>query len=125
MRGLGSATAIGLLLASAVVGCADTSKPDAGQAAPTSSASNADPTVVVSGMSFQPSTVTIRVGQTVTWKFDDRGIAHNVTSAAGAPAQFASTIMTGGSYSHTFDQPGTYPYTCTLHAGMAGTVVVQ
>lgn len=125
MRGLGSATAIGLLLASAVVGCADTGKPDAGQAAPASSASTADPTVVVSGMTFQPSTVTIRVGQTVTWKFDDRGIAHNVTSAAGAPERFASTIMTGGSYSHTFDQPGTYPYTCTLHSGMAGTVVVQ
>lgn len=125
MRGLGSAAAIGLLLASAVAGCADTGKPDAGQAAPASSTSEVDPTVVVSGMVFQPSTVTIRVGQTVTWKFDDRGIAHNVAAAAGAPERFASTIMTGGSYSHTFDRPGTYPYTCTLHSGMAGTVVVQ
>ncbi|MFC4602672.1 cupredoxin domain-containing protein [Rhodococcus kronopolitis] len=120
MRGLGSAAAIGLLLTSAVVGCAEPDQP-----APVPAANpDGDQTVVVSGMTFTPSTVTVRAGRQVTWNFDDRGIAHNVASGAGAPERFASTIMTGGSYSVTFTQPGTYPYTCTLHANMAGVVNV-
>ena len=34
-------------------------------------------------------------------------------------------IPAGQSYSHPFPNPGTYPYLCTLHTGMSGSVTVQ
>ncbi len=37
---------------------------------------------------------------------------------------FRSEIQTEGSFSHTFDDTGDYPYVCTLHSGMRGTVTV-
>ena len=36
-----------------------------------------------------------------------------------------SLIHAGGSFSHTFDTAGTYPYFCMVHPWMAGTVIVQ
>jgi plastocyanin len=37
---------------------------------------------------------------------------------------FASKNQTKGTFAHRFDRPGEYRYTCTLHAGMDGRVVV-
>ena len=37
---------------------------------------------------------------------------------------FKSEIQTEGTFSHTFDDAGDYPYVCTLHAGMRGTLTV-
>ena len=30
-----------------------------------------------------------------------------------------------GEYEHSFEEPGTYEYVCTLHAGMDGVVEVE
>ena len=77
---------------------------------------------------FIPSTVTIGIGETVTWENTDNA-AHTVTS--GSPADGpdgvfdSSLIMAGGaSFSHTFDAAGTYPYHCMVHPWMTGSVVV-
>jgi plastocyanin len=90
--------------------------------------------------SFDPQTVTISRGATVTWQWMS-GL-HTVTSGAGdvADGKFCSLAsgtpspdscestsyaQMGGSYSHTFDTEGTYPYFCEVHgATMSGTVVV-
>lgn len=45
---------------------------------------------------------------------------HQVTSEG----RFDSGITGGGTYSHTFDEPGTYEYTCSVHRYMTGTVTV-
>ncbi len=37
----------------------------------------------------------------------------------------SGTITPGNSYAHTFGNPGTYPYLCTFHTGMSGSVTVQ
>jgi len=37
---------------------------------------------------------------------------------------FNSEIQTEGIFSHTFEEVGAYPYLCTLHSGMRGTVTV-
>ncbi len=77
---------------------------------------------------FIPSTVTIEAGETVTWENTDTA-AH--TATGGTPADGpsgvfdSSLIMAGGSYSHTFDDAGTYVYFCMVHPWMEGTVIVE
>ena len=78
--------------------------------------------VWMQGMIFNPSTLTVPVGTTVKWT-NKASVTHNVTSAT---AVFSSGAMgNGATFSFQFNTAGTYPYTCTLHPGMAGTVIVQ
>ena len=71
--------------------------------------------------SFNPSPVEIKVGETVTWVNDDSA-RHSVTSKERI---FDSGILAEGqSFSHTFDKAGEYPYFCSPHPTMVGTVVV-
>ena len=77
---------------------------------------------------FDPNPVTIAMGGTVTWENVDNA-AHTVTS--GSPADGpdgvfdSSLIMAGGAtFSHTFDDAGTYDYFCMVHPWMAGSVIV-
>ncbi len=80
-------------------------------------------TIVISGSSFSPSTVTVSVGTTVTWRNDDV-IVHTVTSDTGT--ELASSLLgQGDTYSHRFTTAGTYPYHCTQHPVMRGTVIVE
>jgi len=71
--------------------------------------------------SFSPNPVEVKVGKTVTWINDDSG-RHTVTSKDGV---FDSGMMgKGQSFSFTFDKAGEYPYFCSPHPNMVGTVVV-
>lgn len=71
--------------------------------------------------SFSPNPVEVKVGETVTWINDDSS-RHTVTSKDGV---FDSEMMgKGQSFSFTFDKAGEYPYFCSPHPGMVGTVVV-
>ena len=75
--------------------------------------------VVARDLRFQPAAVRVPAGTTVTWSFEDGRVPHNVKGDG-----FASGNLTTGTFSHPFGQPGEYRYTCTLHAGMDGRVVV-
>jgi plastocyanin len=69
---------------------------------------------------FSPAAIQVPAGTTVTWTFEDGLIPHDVKAdsfSSGEPRR-------DGSFTHTFDQPGAYPYRCTLHDGMTGRVVV-
>jgi plastocyanin len=81
--------------------------------------------VTTPGTTFSPANVTIGAGGTVTWQFTG-GTRHNVTFSGTAPTggNIPDTDP-GGSAARTFAAAGTYSYTCTRHAGMNGTVVVQ
>jgi plastocyanin len=71
--------------------------------------------------SYNPNPLEVKVGETVTWINDD-SVIHTATSTDGT---FDSGIMRNGqSFSYTFDTAGEYPYYCTLHPNMVGTVVV-
>ena len=74
------------------------------------------------GSLFDPRTVAVTVGGTVTWTF---AILHNVTfaTAAGAPANIPDRGT--GSEARQFNSAGTFNYSCTIHSGMQGTVVVR
>lgn len=80
-------------------------------------------TVEISGFAFQPSMVTIQVGDTVTWTNLD-GAAHTATDT-GPQALFDGVMDNGESFSYTFTQAGTFNYVCTFHPEMTGTVIVQ
>jgi len=76
--------------------------------------------VVAKDSRFNPAAVEVPAGTTVTWKFQDGSVPHDVTGdgwRSGKP-------QSRGTYRHTFDRPGTYDYRCTLHSGMKGRVVV-
>lgn len=76
----------------------------------------------IQNRSFAPGNITIRKGQSVTWKnYDD--LDHTVDADDGS---FSSgTIKKGKTYSHTFKKPGKYPYACHLHPRMKGVIVVE
>jgi plastocyanin len=88
----------------------------------TPSASPTSQTVVISGFSFEPSAMTIQRGTSVVWR-NDAAVSHQIVSDTNA---FSSPVLTPGtSYTHVFDQPGTYPYHCGIHPFMTGTITVQ
>lgn len=83
-------------------------------------------TVTIKDFSFQPETVTIKVGETVTWVNEDRRI-HMVMS--GAPPVMTDLFMSpslakGESWSYTFEEPGEYPYH-SMTGSFLGTVIVE
>jgi plastocyanin len=79
--------------------------------------------VEISNFAFQPASVTIQVGDTVTWTNLD-STAHTATDT-GSGALFDGAMNQGESFSYTFTQPGTVNYICTLHPEMTGAVIVQ
>jgi plastocyanin len=69
---------------------------------------------------FTPAAIQVPAGTTVTWAFKDSLVPHDVVAdgfSSGEPRR-------KGTFAHTFDRPGTYPYRCTVHEGMTGRVVV-
>jgi plastocyanin len=80
-------------------------------------------TVDISDFAFQPATVTIQAGDTVTWTNND-SVAHTATSTHD-PASFDGEMEPGESFSFTFSEPGTFDYICEIHPAMEGTIVVE
>ena len=76
--------------------------------------------VIVDDNVFKPKSVTVGVGDTVTWQFEGQS-AHNVTFDDDE----ASDLMKDGEYDRTFDEAGDFDYVCTVHPGMAGSVTVD
>ncbi len=69
---------------------------------------------------FQPGTIAIDVGDSVTWVNVDKD-AHTATSASFD----TGTIKPGDQATVTFKEPGTYSYSCSFHPIMTGTVEVR
>jgi len=78
--------------------------------------------IAIDNFTFNPQTVTVKAGTTVTWTNKD-DIPHAI---AAVGKQFKSKVMdTDNSYSFTFTTPGSYAYFCSLHPHMTGTIVVE
>jgi plastocyanin len=80
----------------------------------------ADQSVAIGGFAYSPATVTINVGDTVTWENGD-AVAHTATGGSFDTGNIAAAA----SASITFDSAGTFPYACTMHPFMTGTVVAE
>jgi plastocyanin len=79
--------------------------------------------VSMKDIKFNPSTVNVKVGDTVTWTNDD-SVGHDVTSDTFKSGG-AGGIGGGQTFDHKFAKAGTFKYECTVHPGMTGTVVVK
>lgn len=75
------------------------------------------------GYSFSPGTLTIRVGENVTWT-NTNSVQHNVVSDSSADPFTSGILNNGQTYTHQFNQVGTFPYHCSIHPTMTGTIVV-
>ena len=95
---------------------------------------------------FDPPTLTVGVGETVTWTSETQD-AHTVTAYEESLPEGAAYFSSGGfsseeaarddlaealispgkTYAHTFDEPGTYEYFCIPHeqVDMRGSIVVE
>lgn len=104
-----AAVLTGATLASACSGTGD--GPDAASAVATGD-------VAVVDNDFEPAAIEIEPGDSVTWTWEG-GNDHDVVGD-----DFRSEVQRTGTFTHTFDAAGQYPYVCRLHGGMRGVVVV-
>jgi plastocyanin len=75
----------------------------------------------IKGFAFQPKTLEVPVGTTVTWTNGD-GAQHSVTARDGS---FDSGLFAeGGTFTQKFDKAGAVAYFCTRHGSMIGEVKV-
>ena len=70
---------------------------------------------------FDPSTITVEAGTSVTW--ENQGSAPMTVTSSDALFD-SGEIAPGGSYTTTFDTPGTFRYFCVPYPHMKGVVVV-
>jgi plastocyanin len=70
---------------------------------------------------FKPGSITVHTGDNVVWTNDGHvPEGHNVEGED----LHSGTLQSGDSYSHTFNQAGSFSYVCTIHPKMKGTVKV-
>lgn len=84
--------------------------------------SAASANVTMQGFAFDTPTLTVNVGDSVTWTNKDTA-AHNATADDGSFK--TPDIATGQTATITFSKAGTFTYICTIHPRMKGTIVVQ
>ncbi|MFN8635784.1 MAG: cupredoxin domain-containing protein [Chloroflexota bacterium] len=70
---------------------------------------------------YDPASLTVSVGSTVTWV---NGGATSVTVTSPDGLFDSESIGPGGTFSFTFDTPGTYRYFCVPYPHMKGVIVV-
>ena len=98
---------------------------------PTSGSTNSSPsqsgsnetqgsTINISGFAFNPGTLTVKKGTKVTWTNKDSA-AHTIKSDTFNSGDIAQ----GGTFQFTFNNAGTFNYTCGIHPSMMGKIIVQ
>jgi plastocyanin len=121
-----AATAVAILVLLAACGRGDAGESTADGGGDDGGESTAQ--VELTGFAFSPTELTVAAGTTVTFVNND-GTAHTVTEGtdgtAAEDARFDEQVANGAEVTVTFDEPGTYQVTCTLHPTMNMTVVVE
>jgi plastocyanin len=79
-------------------------------------------TVEIENFAFTPQDVTIPVGETVQWINLDT-VRH--TSTSDTLVWDSGLLANGDTFEFTFDDVGVYPYHCTVHPTMTGSVTVS
>jgi plastocyanin len=77
--------------------------------------------VEIRNFAFNPSSITIAPGDSVTWTNNDGGTTHTVTGSGWASGNLAN----GATYTHQFNTTGNFTYHCSIHPSMTGVVHVS
>lgn len=72
---------------------------------------------------FAPTIIRVPVGATVTWTNQEH-LPHVVSGVGWGQASHGDYLTLGKSLTQRFAAAGVYPYTCFLHPGMSGAVIV-
>jgi plastocyanin len=78
--------------------------------------------VTIRNFKFAPARLVVSRGTRVVWTNRD-GATHTVVSKAGRWS--SRNLGTGASFARTLRRAGTFPYICSIHPFMRGTVVVR
>jgi plastocyanin len=113
-----------LVLGLLVAGCGGGAEEptDGGGETTTGGGDTAGTEVTIENFAFDPGTLTIEVGDTVTWTNNDSA-PH--TATADDDTFDSGSLAQGDTFSHTFEEAGTFPYVCTFHPNMVGEIVVE
>lgn len=79
--------------------------------------------VEIKNFAYQPASITIKAGETITWTNKD-SVGHSATADDGKTFD-TGVLSQNESKSVTFDTPGTYNYYCIPHPNIKGVVVVE
>ena len=96
---------------------------------PAAPAAGSSAAVTIHTFEFRPDPITVQAGTTITFTNDDK-ILHTVTAGtreAPTPDRFGGKLDGAGSHLEVrLDEPGRYPYFCSIHpgAGMTGEIIV-
>lgn len=95
---------------------------------PVASAATAPPAmksaVTIANYSFDPATLTVKMGTTVIW-FNKDDDVHTIKSMDGPEAFNSPALDSGSQFGFTFHHAGTYHYICSVHPYMHGVIVVR
>ena len=106
-------------------GTATTEQTDTGKAPSGGGGGGETAEVDIPDISFEPDSLTVKAGTTVTWTNSD-DIPHTVTKDGGPGAEFDSgNLAAGDTFEQTFDEAGKVDYVCQIHPGQAGSVTVE
>jgi plastocyanin len=86
------------------------------------SAAGGEVDVSIEGFAFNPADITATVGQTITFTNGDSA-PHTATLDDGSCT--TPNIANGASEGLTFNAAGTYPFHCTVHPDMKGTITIS
>lgn len=84
--------------------------------------SDQDPVhITVQNVAFSPKEISVSAGTEVGWYYEDGGTFHDILiEELNVDAGFRQD----GDWKYTFETPGTYRVTCSIHPSMIGTIVV-
>jgi len=88
--------------------------------------SNANEVIIRSSgysFGFNPSSLTTHVGENVTW-VNQAGTDHDIVSDNATDPFTSGILQNGQRYVHQFNQTGVFPYHCSIHPYMTGTITV-
>jgi len=83
--------------------------------------------VFMQNIAFSPASKTVAVGTTIKWINKDNTTHDVISGTPGNPSGLFNSgdLGANGEFTFTFSQAGTFPYFCSHHAGMIGTIIVQ
>lgn len=74
----------------------------------------------IENFAFSPRSMAVKKGATITWTNNDSA-PHGIKSTGFN----SETLNKGQSFSFTFNEAGTFNYSCSIHPAMTGEIIVE